>query len=163
MGGRTNTEKNVLRASILAINDGLCSNFNFVMGVIGAGITSRSIIVTGMVGILAGSFSMGMGEWLSLSTVDKATDAIKAALYSFVAFIVGASIPIAPFFFLQPEDAVINAAVICACAMFTVGLVNGKRQPIRTGLKHVIVGMAIACVTHACASFIPAILECIGG
>lgn len=157
--GRTVNDKNVLRASILAINDGLCSNFNFIMGVIGAGATSREIVLTGMVGIIAGSFSMGMGEWLSLSAVrDSKINSIEVALYSFAMFIVGASIPIAPFLFMASEDAIINAAVVCGCAMFTVGVVDGKRDHIKSGIKHVLVGLAIAGVTHICSSFIPDLL-----
>ena len=156
---RTSNDKNVLRASILAVNDGLCSNFNFVMGVIGAGVTSKEIVLTGMVGIIAGAFSMGMGEWLSLSTVhDNRINAIEVALYSFVMFVVGASIPIAPFIFMDSEDAIINAAVVCGCAMFTVGVVDGRREHIKSGLKHLLVGLAIAGVTHICASFIPILL-----
>jgi VIT1/CCC1 family predicted Fe2+/Mn2+ transporter len=148
-----------LRASILAVNDGLSTNFNFIMGVMGAGMTNRSVILAGIVSILAGAFSMGMGEWLSLSTVnDRRIDFVKAGLVSFITFVIGASIPIAPFFFFDMDDALFNSAVLCACAMFTVGVSDGKKFPIRSGIKHVIVGLSIAFVTHFIASYIPFIL-----
>ena len=162
---RSSNDKNVLRASILAINDGLCSNFNFVMGVLGTGISNRAIIIAGIVGIISGAYSIASGEWLSLSTVnDKRIDALKAAVYSFCAFVIGASIPILPFIFLGAEDAIVNVTVICACAMFTIGVADGgKKTPIQSGIKHVIIGLAIAEVTHLCATFIPDFLNLVIG
>ena len=162
---RSSNDKNVLRASILAINDGLCSNFNFVMGVLGTGISDHAIVIAGIVGIISGAYSMASGEWLSLSTVnDKRIDAVKAALYSFCAFVIGASIPILPFMFLGAEDAIVNVTVICACAMFTIGVADGgKKTPLVSGVKHVAVGLAIAAVTHVCAMFIPDFLSFVIG
>src|SRR5215470_20421588 len=59
---------NALRAAVLGANDGLCSNLSLVMGVAGADLTSHAILVTGLAGLLAGSCSMALGEWLSVST-----------------------------------------------------------------------------------------------
>jgi VIT1/CCC1 family predicted Fe2+/Mn2+ transporter len=57
---------NALRAAVLGANDGLVSNLSLVMGVAGASLSSRSILVTGIAGLLAGSGSMAMGEWISV-------------------------------------------------------------------------------------------------
>jgi VIT1/CCC1 family predicted Fe2+/Mn2+ transporter len=57
---------NALRAAVLGANDGLVSNLSLVMGVAGASLSSRSILVTGLAGLLAGSGSMAMGEWISV-------------------------------------------------------------------------------------------------
>src|SRR5215470_3047059 len=59
---------NALRAAVLGANDGLCSNLSLVMGVAGADLASHAILVTGLAGLLAGSCSMALGEWLSVST-----------------------------------------------------------------------------------------------
>jgi vacuolar iron transporter family protein len=59
---------NALRAAVLGANDGLCSNLSLVMGVAGAELTSHAILITGLAGLLAGAFSMALGEWLSVST-----------------------------------------------------------------------------------------------
>jgi VIT1/CCC1 family predicted Fe2+/Mn2+ transporter len=59
---------NALRAAVLGANDGLVSNLSLVMGVAGAALASRTILVTGLAGLLAGSCSMAMGEWLSVNT-----------------------------------------------------------------------------------------------
>ncbi len=57
---------NALRAAVLGANDGLVSIFCLVMGVAGAGIETRYILLTGLSGLLAGSLSMALGEWLSV-------------------------------------------------------------------------------------------------
>jgi VIT1/CCC1 family predicted Fe2+/Mn2+ transporter len=59
---------NALRAAVLGVNDGLCSNLSLVMGVAGAGLSSHSILVTGFAGLLACACSMAIGEWLSVQS-----------------------------------------------------------------------------------------------
>lgn len=59
---------NALRAAVLGANDGLVSLFCLVMGVAGAGIPSTTILLTGLAGMLAGAFSMALGEWLSVQS-----------------------------------------------------------------------------------------------
>jgi vacuolar iron transporter family protein len=59
---------NALRAAVLGANDGLVSNLSLVMGVAGAEFSGRTILVTGLAGLLAGACSMAMGEWLSVNS-----------------------------------------------------------------------------------------------
>jgi VIT1/CCC1 family predicted Fe2+/Mn2+ transporter len=59
---------NALRAAVLGADDGLVSNLSLVMGVAGAALSNRSILVTGFAGLLAGSTSMALGEWLSVQS-----------------------------------------------------------------------------------------------
>jgi vacuolar iron transporter family protein len=59
---------NVLRAGVLGVNDGLVSNLSLVMGVAGAALETRAILITGLAGLLAGACAMAMGEWLSVQS-----------------------------------------------------------------------------------------------
>ena len=59
---------NALRAAVLGVNDGLVSNLSLVMGVAGAGVASRDILITGFAGLIAGAGSMAMGEWISVTS-----------------------------------------------------------------------------------------------
>jgi vacuolar iron transporter family protein len=59
---------NALRAAVLGANDGLISNASLVMGVAGAELAGQSILITGLAGLLAGSLSMALGEWLSVQS-----------------------------------------------------------------------------------------------
>jgi VIT1/CCC1 family predicted Fe2+/Mn2+ transporter len=59
---------NALRAAVLGADDGLLSNLSLVMGVAGANLASRTILITGFAGLMAGAFSMALGEWLSVQS-----------------------------------------------------------------------------------------------
>jgi len=62
--GQTGT----LRATIFGVNDGLVSNLALVMGVAGAAQDPKFILLAGIAGLLAGAFSMGAGEWISMQS-----------------------------------------------------------------------------------------------
>lgn len=59
---------NALRAAVLGANDGLVSNFSLVMGVAGASAGGEPVLIAGVAGLLAGSLSMALGEWLSVQS-----------------------------------------------------------------------------------------------
>lgn len=59
---------NAIRAAVLGGNDGLISNFSLVMGVAGASAAQEGIVLAGFAGLLAGSLSMAMGEWISVKS-----------------------------------------------------------------------------------------------
>jgi VIT1/CCC1 family predicted Fe2+/Mn2+ transporter len=52
---------------VLGANDGLVSNFCLVMGVAGAGSANKTVLLTGLAGLVAGACSMALGEWLSVT------------------------------------------------------------------------------------------------
>ena len=55
-----------LRAAIFGINDGLVSNVALIMGFAGAQQDRGVILLAGVSGLLAGAFSMGAGEYISM-------------------------------------------------------------------------------------------------
>ncbi len=57
---------NALRAAVLGANDGLVSNLSLVMGVAGANPGPEVVLLAGVAGLLAGSLSMALGEWVSV-------------------------------------------------------------------------------------------------
>ncbi|WP_416840647.1 VIT1/CCC1 transporter family protein [Haloferax sp. DFSO52] len=62
------TSGNTLRAAVLGANDGLVSNLSLVMGVAGASLSPDAVLIAGLAGLVAGSGSMAMGEWLSVQS-----------------------------------------------------------------------------------------------
>lgn len=66
--GRHRAGGNALRAGTLGANDGLLSTYSLVMGVAGAGLGTRQILLTGISGLLAGALSMALGEWISVQS-----------------------------------------------------------------------------------------------
>lgn len=55
-----------LRAAVFGVNDGLVSNACLVLGVAGAEAEPRTLLMTGVAGLLAGAFSMAAGEYISM-------------------------------------------------------------------------------------------------
>ena len=67
-GRHRNVGSNALRAAVLGANDGLCSNMSLVMGAAGAAMSDHSLMLTGVAGLFAGSCSMALGEWISVTS-----------------------------------------------------------------------------------------------
>lgn len=59
---------NWLRAGVLGANDGIVSTAAIVLGVAGATDNRGTIILSGLVGLMAGALSMAAGEYVSVST-----------------------------------------------------------------------------------------------
>lgn len=76
-GGALGTRLNWLRAAVLGANDGVVSTAGLVVGVAGATDDRATLLTAGLAGLLAGSMSMAVGEYVSVSTQ---RDSEKAAL-----------------------------------------------------------------------------------
>ena len=59
---------NVIRASVMGANDGILSVAGIVLGVAGATTNSFAIFISGISGMLAGTVSMAMGEYVSVNS-----------------------------------------------------------------------------------------------
>ncbi len=57
-----------VRAATFGAMDGLVTNISLVAGVGGAGAGAHTIILSGVAGLIAGAFSMALGEFTSVST-----------------------------------------------------------------------------------------------
>jgi len=55
-----------LRAAVLGANDGILSTSSLVLGVAAANSTHRSVMLTGIAGLVAGAMSMATGEYVSV-------------------------------------------------------------------------------------------------
>lgn len=66
-GWRTRTSGS-LRAATFGANDGLVSNLALVMGVAGGQAADETILLAGLAGLLGGGLSMGIGEWISVTS-----------------------------------------------------------------------------------------------
>jgi len=64
----TGATSGALRAAVFGVNDGLVSNLSLVMGVSGADPGNQFVLLAGVAGLLAGSFSMAAGEYVSMQS-----------------------------------------------------------------------------------------------
>src|SRR5262249_47987649 len=208
-----------LRAVIFGVSDGLVSNLALVMGVAGAsGGEGSFVLLAGIAGLLAGAFSMGAGEDISMQSQrelferqvaleraeveamppeeqaelaqvyrakgftesEAATIAERmfrdpehaldtlireelgldpeqlgspwgAASGSFVAFAIGAMLPVLPYLFGAGRGAFMVAIGLSIAALFAVGagvsLLTG-RSLLFSGGRQVLIGAAAASVTY---------------
>jgi VIT1/CCC1 family predicted Fe2+/Mn2+ transporter len=64
-----------LRAAVLGSNDAIVSTSSLLLGVSAASASSHTIAVVGLAGLVAGSMSMAVGEYVSVSSQRDAEDA----------------------------------------------------------------------------------------
>ena len=57
-----------LRAAVMGANDGILSTASLILGIAAAGATGRTVVITGISGLVAGAMSMAAGEYVSVSS-----------------------------------------------------------------------------------------------
>ncbi len=63
-----------LRAATFGAMDGLVSNTALIAGVAGGGASPRTVVLTGVAGLIAGAISMALGEFTSVKTQNEQLD-----------------------------------------------------------------------------------------
>src|SRR5215470_9016711 len=63
-----------LRAATFGAMDGLVSNTALIAGVAAAA-SAQTVVISGVAGLLAGAFSMALGEYTSVTTANEQLDA----------------------------------------------------------------------------------------
>jgi VIT1/CCC1 family predicted Fe2+/Mn2+ transporter len=151
----SNSTLNWLRASVLGANDGIVSVSSIILGVAGATSARHTIFIAGLAGLVAGAFSMAVGEYVSVSS-QRATELqidendlnnpTQAAIASMVSFTAGGLIPLLAVMLASQQTriavtfvAVLIALTITGYASATVGNASRKRAILR-----VVIGGAIA-------------------
>jgi len=54
------------RAGVFGANDGLVSNLALILGIGASGVSTHTVLLSGLAGLLAGAMSMGAGEYVSV-------------------------------------------------------------------------------------------------
>ncbi|WP_203640574.1 VIT1/CCC1 transporter family protein [Levilactobacillus andaensis] len=163
---------NVLRAGILGANDGIISVSGIVLGATGANLSSTTLLVSGISGMLAGACSMAGGEWISVSAqhdVQEYTMAhenpqvdvdlsqkdllvpFHAAAMSFTAFIIGSLIPLLAIMLSAPSWRFINTAIAMVIALSLNAIISTyetTNSTKRTIIRNVVIGILTIFITY---------------
>jgi VIT1/CCC1 family predicted Fe2+/Mn2+ transporter len=137
---------NWLRAGVLGANDGIISVSVVLVSIVGV-LSPGKMLLVGISAVLAGSVSMALGEYISVSAQRDAeiaaehtehTNPIHAAMSSFLSFLSGAIIPLV-FSILFHSVMAIVIAVLVALILTTfasvyVGKSSMKKQLLRNVL-----------------------------
>ena len=64
-----------LRPAVFGAVDGLVTNASLISGLGGGGVSARAVILTGVAALVAGAFSMGTGEYISVTNQNELVEA----------------------------------------------------------------------------------------
>ena len=64
-----------LRPAVFGVTDGLVSNFSLIAGMAGGSAGQKTIVLTGLAGLVAGACSMAAGEYISVTSQSELTKA----------------------------------------------------------------------------------------
>lgn len=64
-----------LRPAVFGVTDGLVSNFSLIAGMAGGAAAHKTIVLTGLAGLVAGACSMAAGEFISVASQTEVTQA----------------------------------------------------------------------------------------
>ncbi len=96
-------------------------------------------------------------EELGINPDEIKSSAWEAAIASFILFVIGAIIPVAPFFFISGVHAVIISLIASTIGLFIIGasitLITGKNF-FKSGIRQVIFGLLAAAVTFGIGKLI---------
>lgn len=160
---------NWLRASVLGANDGIVSVAGVVMGVAGAGAKLPAVLLAGIAALIAGAISMAGGEYTSVSaqrdtelahgrTVSTLTaNPWSAAFSSFVAFTVGALLPIFAISGPWQDQREIATAISVVVALALTGwwaAKVGKAPRLRSIMRNVVVSVLTMALAYIAGSIL---------
>lgn len=77
-------QRGAARAAVLGVNDGLVSILCIVLGVAGAGASTRNVLLSGFAGLVAGAVSMAAGEWISVRAQVELFDGILKDIHKLI-------------------------------------------------------------------------------
>src|ERR1700678_4472066 len=64
-----------LRPTVFGAVDGLVTNASLIAGLGGGGVSAHTVILTGVAALVAGAFSMGTGEYISVTNQNELVQA----------------------------------------------------------------------------------------
>tara|TARA_Y100000310_G_scaffold209049_1_gene209680 strand:- start:1319 stop:1822 length:504 start_codon:yes stop_codon:yes gene_type:complete len=157
---------------IYGANDGIITTFAIVAGIVGAGLSTKIIIIIGLASLIADGFSMGTSNYLGtksesavLKNEHRATwhiHPITGAAYTFFSFILAGAIPLIPYIILDGDDNTFRYTfIVTLISLFIIGAARSivtKRFFIATGLEMVTIGGVAAFIAFMVGLFISSLV-----
>ncbi|EXB97275.1 hypothetical protein L484_024136 [Morus notabilis] len=147
-----------LRAAVLGANDGLLSTASLMMGVGAVRTDMKTMILTGIAGLVAGACSMAIGEFVSVYSQrdmevaqmqrkgnkegvkkEKLPSPLRAAAASAVAFAAGAAVPLLGASFVRDYKVrlgvVVMVVTLALLGFGALGALLGKAPPVKSSVR----------------------------
>ena len=152
----TETERKIsrkieLRDVILGGQDGLVNVLGLSLGLFAAHTSGRIIVIAALAAGFSEAVSMGAVAYTSATAdrnrIGEKTALLFDAVVVGVAALIGAILPVFPFFFLPEKPAIVTAIIIGAAVLFGFGISKAKTvggSPWRSGLQILLIGLVSA-------------------
>lgn len=156
-----------MREIVFGLEDSLVSTMGAITGIaVGTG-SQYIVILSGLVLIAAEATSMAAGSYLSTKHVREAeilfhkrkgfdvheetSHPIRAAIVMGVFYLLGGVVPLAPYFLLPVNQAVVPAVIVTAFSLFLVGVWAAsftKTSKLKSGLEMTVVSLVAAFIGY---------------
>lgn len=140
-----------VRTFVFGVEDSLVSTVGLLSGIVGGGVGKPQIILTGVVLLLVEAFSMAIGSLLSEQSAEEyvkhhevpiTNDLVNSAIM-FFSYLLFGLIPLAPYVFIPPQQALPLSILATLAALFLLGVVGAlffKINILRNGLRTLLLG-----------------------
>lgn len=142
---------------VYGANDGIITTFAVVSGVIGAGLSVRTVLIIGTASLAADAFSMASSSYLGSASeraafprardegiVERHTNPLTSALITCISFAAAGSVPLLPYVVFRGEVSVFFfTAVVTGVALFLAGALRSHfthRGFLLSGAEMLVVG-----------------------
>ena len=151
------TVRHYIRDIVYGANDGLITTFAVVAGVVGGGLSARTMLIIGAANLVADGLSMGVGNYLSIKSHESALAAENRpqeearpawhGFATFLSFAIAGAVPLLPFVFGMSTHGFAVSIALTFLTLFVVGALRGLVTIDRwwkAGLEMLLLGVAVA-------------------
>ena len=147
--------------------DGLITTFAIITGAVGAGFSTKVVIIIGIASIFSDAFSMGASNFVSRRSACRIgtgsceqKEPLKTAFSTFIAFFLIGFMPIFPFI-LHLAYPLAWALTLTLTLFFFIGFAEGhlsKGRKLQTGFSTLLIGVVAAALSYGVGHFLAGII-----
>lgn len=154
-----------IRTFVFGVEDSLVSTVGLLSGIAVGGVEKPQIILTGVVLLLVEAFSMAIGSLISEQSAEEyvkhrevpITNDLFDSAIMFGSYFLFGLVPLAPYMFLAPEQALPLSVIDTLAALFLLGVVGAmvfKINILRNGLRTLLLGGAAIAIGILAATWL---------
>jgi VIT1/CCC1 family predicted Fe2+/Mn2+ transporter len=162
---RNRLSASFIRNFVFGVEDGLVSTVGLLAGIAIAGVSQKTILLTGIVLIFVEAFSMAAGSLLSEHSVEDYTQRQEAPLKSslgsgivmFFSYFFAGFVPLFPYLLFERLTAFSLSIMVSLIALFALGVIGGRFSKTnfwRDGLQMAIIGGVAVVVGAVIGNFV---------
>lgn len=142
--------QNLFRNFLFGVEDSLVSTVGLLSGITTAQTQQSTIVVAGIILIFVEAFSMGIGSFLSEDNSKKSDHSPRThrriasgAFIMFISYLLAGIIPLAPYYFFLPDQAILISIALSFFSLAILGLYSAshnRSNPWRSTIEMVVLG-----------------------